>query len=375
MEAREYNGCAMKANKFRLYWLRETSCDIGTPVQAQDLPPSIRERVVELAAGDPSEFAVRLPYLDRRELRRQDTLLASVPYERTDHLIRAILGPAEATRDMLATLALADPLWRSAPPERDGRYFHTWLRVSQGLQHWLRQRVPQEYFANLDVLADRRRAYPMIVYRACRIFPGRPRTEFAYDLGNYPWSHDTLAFSWRMIGSGIQRVMQDLQRRLIEAGRVALACRYAPALYNDVLRAVEHRPRAYANLLIREAKIINAVVDLGTRRDGETIGQSARIINQALRNVHFRDLQRLGPDVLVEARRILALRVADSAPNRGYAGIPQNADTAAARRPDARVRGNEDRHDGYAGGGRQVGDSGIVADIDASARQPARQRI
>jgi len=125
----------MRPPKFRLYWLRETSSDIGTPVQAEDLPPSIRARVLDLAGEDPGEFAVRLPYFDQRELRRQDALLPAVSYERTDHLIRAVLPPAEATRDMLATLTFADPLWRSAPPERDSRHFYAWQRVSQCLQH------------------------------------------------------------------------------------------------------------------------------------------------------------------------------------------------------------------------------------------------
>src|SRR4026207_1347686 len=119
----------MRPPKFRLYWLRATSSDIGTPVRAEALPPAIRARVLELAAQDPGEFAVRLPYFDQRELRRQDTLLASVDSERPAPLTRPTLPPAEATRDMLAPPALADPLWRSAPPERDPRYFYTWQRV------------------------------------------------------------------------------------------------------------------------------------------------------------------------------------------------------------------------------------------------------
>lgn len=365
----------MRLPKFRLYWLRETSSDIGTPVRSEDLPPSIRGRVLELAAKEPAEFAVRLPYFDQRELRRQDALLASVAYERTDHLIRAVLPPAEATRDMLATLAFADPLWRSAPPERDSRHFYAWQRVSQSLQHWLRDRVALEYFSNLDVLADRKRAYPMIVYQACRIFSGRPRTDFTYDLGNYPWSHDTLAFSWRMIGSGLQRVLAGLQQRLKQAGRLSLASRYTPTLYNDVLIAVQRRPRAYVNLLVCESKVIDAVVELGTRCDAQTIQRSARIINQALRNVHFRDLQRLGPDLLEEARRALAAYAADSNQNLAHAGVLQNAYAAAARRPDEGIGGQKDRDYRYSYGGREVGDAGIVTHINPRARKPAGQLV
>jgi hypothetical protein len=357
----------MKPPKFRLYWLRETCSDIGTPVRAEDLPPSIRARVLELAAEEPGEFAVRLPYFDQRELRRQDALLASIAYERTGHLIRAILPPAEATRDMLATLALADPLWRSAPSERDPRYFYTWQRVAHALQHWLRDRVPLEYFRNLDVLVDRKLCYPMIVYQACRIFPGHPRAEFAYDLGNYPWSHETLAFSWRMIGTGVQRVLIGFEQRLNESGRQSLACRYAPALFSDVLLAVQRKPRAYVDMLIREAAVINAVVDLGTRRDAETIHRSARIINQALRNIHSQDLRRLGPDLLEEARRVLALRPVDGLENGGNVRILQHRNPASARGPYAGIGGQKDRDHRRPHGRRQVCDPGIIPYINARA--------
>lgn len=373
----------MKASKFRLYWLRETFSDIGTPIRPEDLPQSIRGRILDLAgeaaAQEASEFAVRLPYLDRREQRRQNSVLTSLAYERTDHLIRAVLPPAAATRDMMATLALADPLWRSAPRERDFSYFYTWQRVAQALQHWLRDHVPLEYFRNVDILSDRRRAYPMIVYQACRIFPGRPRTDFTYDLGNYPWSNDTLVYSWRMSGSAIQRVMEGLKRRLHDAGRTSLACRYAPVLNHDVLLAVQRRPRAYASLLVREAAIINAVIDLGTRRDPQTIHRSAKLMNQALRNMHFQDLRRLGPDLLEEARRALALRPAnygvDGFDNGGDARIPQNANPLASRSPYERIGGQKDGDHRYSRGGRQMGDSGIVSDVDARTGQPAGQLV
>jgi len=365
----------MKALYFRLYWLRETSSDLGTPIQTEDLPAPIRDRILELAGGDTGEFGVRLPYLDQREMRKQNSLLASLTYERVDRLIRAVVPPEAATRDMLATLALADPLWRSAPPERDPNYFLTWQRVSQALQHWLRDRVPSEYFRNLDALEDRKRAYPMIVYQACRIFPGHPRTEFTYDLSNYPWRRDALAHSWKMTGSGIQRVMAVLQKRLDEAGRDSVSCRYAPLLHHDVLQAVQRRPRDYAHLLARESEIINAVVALGTRRDADTIHRSGRIINQALRTMHAQDMRRLGPDLLQEARRALAPYPPDSVENGGGIRALQNAIARASRSPHGSVGGEKNRHYRYPHGGGQMSDSGVVAHVHAGASQPAGQVV
>ena len=37
--------------RFRLYWLRESGCDLGTPVAADQVDAVIRERGVELAGG------------------------------------------------------------------------------------------------------------------------------------------------------------------------------------------------------------------------------------------------------------------------------------------------------------------------------------
>lgn len=381
-----YNRCAMTAPVFRLYWLRESASDFGTLVPAEGLPASIRERILALACepgGELSgEYAVRLPYMDRRELRRPAAVLTAIGYERKDRLIRAVLPPAAATRDMLATLALADPVWRAAPRERDPGHFQAWQRVSQALQHWLRDHIAAEYFRDLEILEDRKRAQPMIVYQACRIFPGRPRTEFTYDLSNYPWCQDTLAYSWRMCGAAIQRVMKGLHQRLLGAGRTALAYRYSPLLANDVLLEVQRKPREYVNLLAREAAVIDAVIEAGTQRDAESIHTSAKIINQALASVHFQDLRRLGTELLLEARRVLAAQTAGSTaepPDGGdhIAGLRalQRATMQAAGSPDGRIGRQENCDDGNAYGGGEVSDSGVVADVDARGGKPAGQFV
>ncbi|MGH9592543.1 MAG: hypothetical protein ACRD5L_05585, partial [Bryobacteraceae bacterium] len=75
-----------------MYWLRESGCDAGTPISAGELPPAIRERVVELAAGEAGEIAVRLPFLDRKDYRRQDQILRALPLERAGNVIRAVLA-------------------------------------------------------------------------------------------------------------------------------------------------------------------------------------------------------------------------------------------------------------------------------------------
>ncbi len=330
---------------FELFWLRETGCDAGTPLTAEDLPPSIRERVIALACEDaaaaPATFQLRLPYVDRIEERTQDQLLAVLPFERTGTLIRAVLDPAEATRDMAATCALTDPLWRGAPAERDPLYFATWQRVSMALQRWLRDRIAEEYFRDAARFEDRAAAYPVIVYQACRPFFGKPRTEFTYDVRDFPWCEDTLALSWKLTGRGIQRVLAGIERRLNEIGQEKLARKYSPVWHEDVLVAVKRKPRVYADLLAREAAVINAVIDLGTQPTVPSINRAGKVINQQLRKVAGDDLRKLGCGVFEEATRALASKLSGGALGSNddlFDAWPfEDAHMRTTRSPDARI--------------------------------------
>lgn len=330
---------------FHLYWLRETGCDAGTPLTAAELPASIRDRVVALAqesvAAAPSVFHVRLPFFDRGEERQADELLAAVPLEREGNLIRAMLPPSAATRDLAATCALADPLWRAAPGERDADYFPRWRRVSLALQRWLRDSIAEEYFRDPARLEDRADCYPMIVYQACRPFFGKPRTEFTYDLRDFPWCEETLAASWKLTGRGLQRVMGGLEARLRAMGNEQLARRYSPVWFEDVLVAVQRRPRLYADLLAREAAVINAVIDLGTQPKVDSVNRSSKIISQQLRKIHgpknSMDLRSLGYGVFEEASRALAQHAASDGERGEDGGILQNAHMQATRSPDFRI--------------------------------------
>lgn len=342
-----YNRLAMPNHStFLLYWLRETGCDAGTPISAAELPASIRDRVLELAwtdssAATPATFQLRLPFADRREERHQDEFLSALPLERTGNLIRAVLDPAAATRDMAATCALTDPLWRSAPVERDEEYFPTWQRVSMALQRWLRDRVSARYFSDPTRLEDRAECYPMIVYQACRPFFGKPRTEFTYDLRDFPWCEDTLEASWKLTGRGLQRALTGIEAQLNALGNERLARRYSPVWFEDVLVAVRRKPKAYADLLAREAAIINAVIDLGTQPKVDSINRASKIVNQRLRKMHGEDLRSLGCGVFEEATRALAMSAQKFADGVDYFGDSwplENPDMITSGSPDARVR-------------------------------------
>lgn len=181
----------------------------------------------------------------------------------------------------------------------------------------------------------------MIVYQACRPCFGRPRTEFTYDLRDFPWCEETLASSWKLTGRGLQRVMGGLETRLRASGNEQLARRYSPVWFEDVLVAVQRRPKLYADLLAREAAVINAVIDLGTQPKVDSVNRSSKIINQQLRKIHgpkdALDLRWLGYGVFEEASRALAQHAAGGGESGGDSGPLQDARMQAARSPDFRI--------------------------------------
>lgn len=336
----EYNRNAMNAPSptFYLFWLRESGCDAGSPVTAAELPASIQDRILQLA-GSASCLQLRLPYLNRIEERHAEDALAGVAFERTGDLIRAVLDPAAATRDMAATCALTDQVWRGAPGENNPQYFAAWQRVSLHLQRWLRDAFASAYFQDLSRLEDRAATYPVIVYQAARLYYGRPRSDFAYDLRDFPWCKDTLETSWKLTGRHMQRVMTELEARLRQAGQETLARRYSPVWHQDVMVAVQRKPKPYVDLLARESAIINAVIDLGAQPKPETIQRSAGTVNRQLRRVLGMDLRSLGCSVFEEATKALTQRVQGGLGDQGDIWPIEHPDVLAAGRPDARIGG------------------------------------
>ena len=273
------------------------------------------------------------------------------------------------------TNTLVDPLWMNAPTEREAGYFRAWQGVSLALQRWLRDQVAEAYFADIAHFENRQAAYPMIVYQASRLCHGRPRTEFTYDLRDYPECHTTLISSWKLTGRAIQGVLRRAEQRLNDAGMTALANRYAPVWHQDVLVAVKQKPKEYVELLMAESAIINAAIDLGTERSAEAANRFGKTVHLNLRKVYGMDLQGLHAGILAEATRALAQYRAGGGDDLGNTRILQNSHPFAAGSPDARIAGLEDGDNGGADGGGQMRDAGVVADIETSRRDPASQFI
>ena len=92
---------------FRLFWLRETGCDAGTPLRAGSSSSELEVRIrgAGFGGGRRGELMLSLPYLDQREWRKRGEILAGLAWERCGNAISAVLPPA----------------WRCVTPRRTWR--------------------------------------------------------------------------------------------------------------------------------------------------------------------------------------------------------------------------------------------------------------
>jgi hypothetical protein len=216
----------------------------------------------------------------------------------------------------------------------------------------------------------------MVVYSAARLCHGRPRTEFTYDLSDYPDCQATLAAAWKMIGNALQTKLAHVESLLREAGMAALSRRYAPVWYQDMLGAVRKKPRRFVALLAAESALINALIGLGSERSTAAVNHFAKIANWKLRNVYGMDLRGLGVRVLHETTRVLqAQQMPGGGENVIDGRIFEDRDPGPPGGPDLRIRDQEDSDDRGPDGRRQVSDAGIVTDVKARRRKPARQLV
>jgi hypothetical protein len=294
------------SHAFRLFWLRETGCDAGTLLRADELDPEIRERVLALATEIEGEVVLRLPFFDLSEWKRRRDLLAALPWERHGNEISSPLGPTAALRNLAAELVFTNPAWTDAPIETDYDYFHVWQSVCISLQRSMRTWTSEMYFQDVARFEDRASAHPILVYEASRVCHGKPHMDFTYDLRDYPQCMLTLTRILKLTGRAQQAILARVERRLFDAGMPVLSRRYAPVWYQDILQGVRRKPRRLVELLAQECTFINAVIDLGSNRTAAGVNHFARAAGQSLRNVYGMDLRGLGLRALDQTTEILS---------------------------------------------------------------------
>ena len=275
---------------------------MGTPLDAGELDTVIRARVLELAGAGDGTLDLYLPFLDGRESHRRAEALRAVTLVREGDTIRSVPPTAAAKlRDKAALLLAMHPAWTGAPHERHPAYFRTWQAVSLAVQNALRCWIPEIYFRDPARYEERDAAFPLLVYAASRPCRGRPSTEFTYDLAD----EEVLPRALYQIGASLQSVLKTVERRLYDCGRPALARRYAPRWHQDVVRAVQRKPRPLLGLLGDEAAVVNALVGLGSGTKMRAVKPFARSAGMALRTMYGEDLRLLALRLLEEATRTL----------------------------------------------------------------------
>jgi hypothetical protein len=251
-------------------------------------------------------------------------------------------------------------IWKNAPNERDLRHFRHWQRVSLALQTALRQWIPELYFSDAKRWEQREAAFPLLVYSACRLYYGRPRTEFTYEIAD----PRTIPLATHNIGRALQSRLQPIEKLLHASGQIRLGMRYSPVWHEDIVKAVRNKPRRLLTLLAAETRFIGAVINLGTTRDEQRF---LRMSNAALRNVLGNDMRPLIPQLLEETARCVDHLIDGR--------ILENGDLASAGSPDFRIGREEDGDHRNANRGSEVRDSRIIAKVDAGRGEPAGQRI
>ena len=151
--------------------------------------------------------------------------------------------------------------WLSMPAERSAAFLPTFVRMSVAIQCVLRERVPVEYFRDLEKYRDLKPAGPMLVYQASPPFRGKKRTELTYDVLNPA----LIAMLFRRAKPKLVELLAQAESRLRAEGMAELADQYAPRRTSAILDCVQKlsKSRRHLYVLIRgESILMDALVQL-----------------------------------------------------------------------------------------------------------------
>ncbi len=179
---------------------------------------------------------------------------------------RAIDWLAAAEGEVEAALTLSAPgelaaAWLRAPREHDPDYFRSYAAMSVAVQRALRVWLPYVYFSEARRYEDLGAAWPLLVYKCTRPFPGRPPGEFTYDIMDIG--------SMRVARQTVVRALALEMRRagyaLAAAGRTRAASFYREVPPSAVVETVERQPVNFNALVSADSLFVDALVELGHR--------------------------------------------------------------------------------------------------------------
>ncbi len=172
------------------------------------------------------------------------------------------------------SLALSIPgslvsAWLEAPGERDPDFFSAYARVSVAVQRAMRVWLPYVYFSDAGRYETLEAAFPLLVYQVSRPFACKPKYDFNYDVMNEQFMK---AF-FRAAGQQLPAELAKVKDILLKAGKRRSASFYAPGEERNVLASVQQRPRLLQSLLVADAFLVDALVNLGCQ--GHELSETA----------------------------------------------------------------------------------------------------
>jgi hypothetical protein len=174
--------------------------------------------------------------------------------------------------DVSLALTIPGPLveaWLDAPGERGPEFFATYSRVSVAVQRAIRLWLPYIYFSDVTRYETLEAAFPLVVYQVSRPSHGKPPYEFTYDV----LGEQSMEGFFRMTGQQLPGELARVEEVLLSAGRKRTAAFYSPRRARDILASVQRRRRLLNSLLVADAFLVDALVNLGCR--GHRLRQNA----------------------------------------------------------------------------------------------------
>ncbi|MEN6601926.1 MAG: hypothetical protein ABFD86_05870 [Bryobacteraceae bacterium] len=227
-----------------------------------------------------SDSSFKLSYTDRQTLARASAAIRLAPvseaYGFDDRVNRWLSesAPREAaTVESSLTLAVPGELvetWLATPGERDPDFFPVYSRMSVAVQSAMRRAIPFGYFRDFDEYETPLSALPLLVYQASRPFPGRPRSEFTYDV----MEDRSMVSFYYSAARGLPPLLSSVSAMLAAEGRRRTAAFYAPRNAANILCTVQRNPHLIRALLAADAFYVRALIRLGL--EGRRLSASLR---------------------------------------------------------------------------------------------------
>jgi hypothetical protein len=218
-----------------------------------------------------SSSSFTLSYSDKRRVPCAQAPAALAPALRAYRFDNRAVEWLEGVRagkegDLDVSLALSIPgslasAWLDAPGERDPFFFPAYARVSVAVQRSMRAWLPYVYFASLERYGTLDAAFPLVVYQASRPFAGQPKYDFNYDV----MSDESMASFFRLAAQQLPKELARVEELLLAAGNRRTAAFYSPKQARNILTSVQQKPRLLHSLLVADAFLVNALVNLGCR--------------------------------------------------------------------------------------------------------------